>query len=152
MLYRCVVLCQKTNSRETITRHRSVSRESSTSEDSDTSDVFLNDRPNEKSMRPDEMLASSTFYFLFAALFCCSFYANMFYNLYKTFAETFIDDDFFLARAFAIGSTVNAVARVGWGYLTDRTSFQVFVASFCVLTYLTKSFDLSNMKLMQHKG
>ncbi|EPB69849.1 hypothetical protein ANCCEY_11048 [Ancylostoma ceylanicum] len=75
-------------------------------------------------MRPREMLASSTFYFLFAALFCCSFYANMFYNLYKTFAETFIDDDFFLARAFAIGSTANAIARVGWGYLTDRTSFQ----------------------------
>ncbi|VDL87831.1 unnamed protein product [Nippostrongylus brasiliensis] len=34
-------------------------------------------------MRPKEMLSSSTFYFLFAALFCCSFYANMFYNLYK---------------------------------------------------------------------
>ncbi|VDL73126.1 unnamed protein product [Nippostrongylus brasiliensis] len=86
------------------------------------------DLSSDLSMRPKEMLSSSTFYFLFAALFCCSFYANMFYNLYKTFAETFIDDDFFLAKAFAIGSVANAIARVAWGYLTDRTSFQVTVS------------------------
>ncbi|RCN35427.1 hypothetical protein ANCCAN_18699, partial [Ancylostoma caninum] len=121
-------LLVQTPSRETIARHRSISRESNSSDESDLSDVFINDRSHETSMRPREMLASSTFYFLFAALFCCSFYANMFYNLYKTFAETFIDDDFFLARAFAIGSTANAIARVGWGYLTDRTSFQVAVS------------------------
>ncbi|VDM58197.1 unnamed protein product [Angiostrongylus costaricensis] len=77
------------------------------------------------SLRPLEILSSSTFYVLFTALFCCSFYANMFYNLYKTFAETFVDDDFFLARAFAVGSVANAIARIAWGYLTDRTSFQV---------------------------
>ncbi|WKY12149.1 hypothetical protein Q1695_003603 [Nippostrongylus brasiliensis] len=111
-----------------VTRHRSISRESRSSSDSDLSDVFINDRSNDLSMRPKEMLSSSTFYFLFAALFCCSFYANMFYNLYKTFAETFIDDDFFLAKAFAIGSVANAIARVAWGYLTDRTSFQVTVS------------------------
>ncbi|XGW04908.1 hypothetical protein V3C99_015800 [Haemonchus contortus] len=115
-------------SRDTSTaRHRSVSRDSFSSE-SDASDVFINDQSTEWSMRPKEMLCSSTFYFLFIALFCSSFYANMFYNLYKTFAETFIDDDFFLAKAFAIGSTANAIARVAWGYLVDRTSFQVTVS------------------------
>ncbi|KIH48300.1 hypothetical protein ANCDUO_21632, partial [Ancylostoma duodenale] len=93
---------------------------------------------SETSMRPREMLASSTFYFLFAALFCCSFYANMFYNLYKTFAETFIDDDFFLARAFAIGSTANAIARVGWGYLTDRTSFQNLASIYRLVFFLSQ--------------
>ncbi|KAK6753065.1 hypothetical protein RB195_012584 [Necator americanus] len=126
-----IVICdppEKTPSCESIVRQRSVSRESNSDDESDLSDVFVNDRAQETSMRPAEILASSTFYFLFAALFCCSFYANMFYNLYKTFAETFIDDDFFLARAFAIGSTANAIARVGWGYLTDRTSFQTAVS------------------------
>ncbi|CAJ0960533.1 unnamed protein product, partial [Mesorhabditis belari] len=39
--------------------------------------------PPPPSLEPLEMLQSSTFYFLFGALFCCSFYANMFYNLYK---------------------------------------------------------------------
>ena len=49
----------------------------------------------------------------------------MWYNLYKTYAETFIEDDFFLAMAFSIGSVANAIARIGWGYMTDWTSFQV---------------------------
>ena len=78
-----------------------------------------------------QMMRSSTFYFLFVSLFCCSFYGNFFYNLYKTFGETFIEDDFFLAMAFSVGSVANAVARVGWGLLTDRTSFQT---SLCLAT------------------
>ncbi|KAK5983483.1 hypothetical protein GCK32_016220, partial [Trichostrongylus colubriformis] len=117
-----IVLCdppEKVASSDTAPRHRSVSRESVDS-DSD-SDVFINEQTDEWSIPPREMLTSSTFYFLFIALFCSSFYANMFYNLYKTFAETFIEDDFFLARAFAIGSLANAIARVAWGYLVDRT-------------------------------
>lgn len=36
-----------------------------------------------ESFTPQQMLHSSTFYFLFVSLFCCSFYGNMFYNLYK---------------------------------------------------------------------
>ncbi|PIO60878.1 hypothetical protein TELCIR_17615, partial [Teladorsagia circumcincta] len=115
----------------TATRQRSVSRESLNS-DSDASDVFINEQSSEWSMRPKQMLTSTTFYFLFIALFCSSFYANMFYNLYKTFAETFIEDDFFLARAFAIGSTANAIARVAWGYLVDRTSFQLVGVFICM--------------------
>lgn len=79
-------------------------------------------------MRPEEVLRSSTFHWLFVALFCCSFYGNFFYNLYKTFGETFIEDDFFFASAFALGSLANALARVGWGLLTDRTSFQASAA------------------------
>lgn len=43
------------------------------------------------SLTSTQMLKSSTFYFLFAALFCCSFYGNMFYNLYKViFDYTYI--------------------------------------------------------------
>lgn len=43
------------------------------------------------SLTSTQMLKSSTFYFLFAALFCCSFYGNMFYNLYKVIFGTKID-------------------------------------------------------------
>ncbi|VIO98116.1 Major Facilitator Superfamily protein [Brugia malayi] len=81
------------------------------------------------SLSPLQMLQSSTFYWLFCALFCCSFYGNMFYNLYKTFGETFIDDDMFIACAFSIASICNALARIGWGILADRTSFQVSLSS-----------------------
>lgn len=42
------------------------------------------------SMTTIEMLHSSTFYLLFIALFCCSFYGNMYYNLYKVSAYLII--------------------------------------------------------------
>ncbi|CAB3397856.1 unnamed protein product [Caenorhabditis bovis] len=106
-------------------------------DDDDETPVFnSNEDENLPQMTPSEMLRSSTFYCLFAALFCCSFYANMFYNLYKTFAESFIEDDFFIAMAFSVGSIANAIARIGWGYLTDRTSFQISLSSAtCLATF-----------------
>uniref|UniRef100_A0A915MUP7 Uncharacterized protein n=1 Tax=Meloidogyne javanica TaxID=6303 RepID=A0A915MUP7_MELJA len=58
---------------------------------------------------------------------------NMAPDKLTTFGETFIDDDFFLAMAFSLGSIANAIARVGWGLLTDRTSFQT---SLCMATSL----------------
>uniref|UniRef100_A0A914C4C0 Major facilitator superfamily (MFS) profile domain-containing protein n=1 Tax=Acrobeloides nanus TaxID=290746 RepID=A0A914C4C0_9BILA len=96
------------------------------------------------SLTPREMLKSSTFYWLFAALFCCSFYGNLFYNLYKTFGETFIQDDMFLAVAFSIGSIANAIARIGWGILTDRTSFQFTLSiATCMATVLLLTMPLT---------
>ncbi|KJH53709.1 hypothetical protein DICVIV_00138 [Dictyocaulus viviparus] len=139
-----IFFCTQISSRASEARYRSASRESQVSSDSDVTDIFEDDVQNGRSMRPFEMLSSSTFYLLFIALFCCSFYANMFYNFYKTFAETFIDDDFFLARAFAIGTTVNAIARVAWGYLTDRTSFQTSVSiATCIATTLLLTMPLT---------
>ncbi|CEF63153.1 Major facilitator superfamily and Major facilitator superfamily domain, general substrate transporter-containing protein [Strongyloides ratti] len=87
---------------------------------------------DDSSMIPSKVLKSSTFYLLFMALFCCSFYGNFYYNFYKTFGETFISNDKFFAYAFSVGSIANAIARIGWGLLTDMTSFQVTmsIASF----------------------
>uniref|UniRef100_A0A1I7V311 MFS domain-containing protein n=1 Tax=Caenorhabditis tropicalis TaxID=1561998 RepID=A0A1I7V311_9PELO len=91
--------------------------------------VFDNDEDTTIQLTSSEMLKSPTFYCLFAALFCCSFYANMFYNLYKTYGESFIEDDMFMAMAFSVASIANAIARIGWGYLTDRTSFQISLST-----------------------
>ncbi len=46
----------------------------------------------------------------------------------QTFGETFIEDDMFLAIAFSIASVANAIARIGWGYFSDKTSFQVVIS------------------------
>jgi MFS family permease len=101
-------------------------------------------KPQPISLRPSEVLKSSTFYWLFIALFCCSFYGNLFYNLYKTFGETFIEDDMFLAIAFSIGTIANAAARIGWGLLTDKTSFQVALSSAsCLATALLLTMPLT---------
>uniref|UniRef100_A0A8R1IEC5 Uncharacterized protein n=1 Tax=Caenorhabditis japonica TaxID=281687 RepID=A0A8R1IEC5_CAEJA len=121
---KCVEL-EKTHSTESITNEE---------EDDDEDDdferpVFDNEEDTSVQLTPSEMLKSPTFFCLFAALFCCSFYANMFYNLYKTYAESFIEDDFFMAVAFSVASVANAIARIGWGYLTDRTSFQIALST-----------------------
>lgn len=49
--------------------------------------------------------------------------------MYQTYAESFIEDDFFMAVAFSVASVANAIARIGWGYLTDRTSFQIALST-----------------------
>ncbi|CAI2352623.1 unnamed protein product [Caenorhabditis sp. 36 PRJEB53466] len=135
-----VVVCdppfRKSRSTESI-----ANREESDEEDDDYErPVFDNDEDTTIQMTPSEMLRSPTFFCLFAALFCCSFYANMFYNLYKTYAESFIDDDMFMAMAFSVASVANAIARIGWGYLTDRTSFQI---SLSIATCLASVFLLT---------
>uniref|UniRef100_A0A915DL14 Uncharacterized protein n=1 Tax=Ditylenchus dipsaci TaxID=166011 RepID=A0A915DL14_9BILA len=95
-------------------------------------------------LSPSQILHSSTFYFLFVSLFCCSFYGNMFYNLYKTFGLTFIDDDFFMAMAFSVGSVANACGRIGWGFLTDKTSFQISLSiATCLATVLLLTMPLT---------
>lgn len=93
---------------------------------------YQNSKKEEVSMIPSKVLKSSTFYLLFMTLFCCSYYGNFYYNFYKTFGETFISDDKFLAYIFSVGSIANAIARIGWGLLTDITSFQITlsIASF----------------------
>ncbi|UMM38539.1 hypothetical protein L5515_009914 [Caenorhabditis briggsae] len=122
-----VVVCdppfRKSRSNESITN--SVDDE----DDDDEDPVFDNDEDTTIQMTSSEMLKSPTFYCLFASLFCCSFYANMFYNLYKTYGESFIEDDMFMAMAFSVASVANAIARIGWGYLTDRTSFQIALST-----------------------
>ncbi|CAJ0570059.1 unnamed protein product, partial [Mesorhabditis spiculigera] len=140
-----IVICDPPETESTRRRNQSASSDEpvlSSDEDDDLK------HPQSPSLTPGEMMKSSTFYFLFAALFCCSFYANMFYNLYKTYAETFISDDFFLALCFSIGSVANAIARIGWGYLSDKTSFQLTIAIACC----SASGLLLSMPLTQHLG
>lgn len=45
-----------------------------------SSDEDLPPKMEPTSFTPSEMLRSSTFYWLFATLFCCSFYGNFFYK------------------------------------------------------------------------
>uniref|UniRef100_A0A1I7XMG0 MFS domain-containing protein n=1 Tax=Heterorhabditis bacteriophora TaxID=37862 RepID=A0A1I7XMG0_HETBA len=104
-----------TISSETLPRRRSVSRESRSS--SDDSQLLQNEE-----------------------LYDQEYVNKKIITLYSTFAETFIDDDFFLAKAFSIGSIANAFARIGWGYLTDRTSFQVINFNFSFFSIIFKVF------------
>uniref|UniRef100_A0AC34QIU3 Major facilitator superfamily (MFS) profile domain-containing protein n=1 Tax=Panagrolaimus sp. JU765 TaxID=591449 RepID=A0AC34QIU3_9BILA len=114
----------------------------------DESDNEENEKIIVSDMGIKQVLQSWTFYALFLTLFCCSFYGNLYYNLYKTFANTFIDDDMFMAGAFSAGTVANALARIGWGIVADKFSFQ------CALTTATSfaSLLLFTMPLTQYAG
>lgn len=92
---------QLLNSREQLDGDFLTNGELSSDADEEELEIYRHQRQAQHSLTPNEMLRSSTFYFLFAALFCCSFYGNMFYNLYKVlflflihifmFKEDFLD-------------------------------------------------------------
>uniref|UniRef100_A0AC35FA84 Uncharacterized protein n=1 Tax=Panagrolaimus sp. PS1159 TaxID=55785 RepID=A0AC35FA84_9BILA len=83
------------------------------SDSSEDSDDTLLDAIKNAEFGPKIVLKSWTFYCLAVTLFCCSFYGNLYYNLYKTFANHFIDDDMFMAGVFSAGTIANAIARIG---------------------------------------
>lgn len=58
--------------------------------------------------------------------------ANCVITFYKTFGQTFILDDRFLAIIGSIGAVFNSVGRLFWGYLMDRMPFKI-----CFLTITT---------------
>ncbi|CAJ0960674.1 unnamed protein product, partial [Mesorhabditis belari] len=49
---------------------------------------------------------------------------------------------------FSLGSVANAIARIGWGYLSDKTSFQLTIALACCSATIL----LLSMPLTQHLG
>lgn len=52
----------------------------------------------------------------------------------------------FLAIAFSIGTVANAFARVGWGQLTDKTSFQIALSTAtCLATILLLTMSLTTL-------
>lgn len=51
--------------------------------------------------------------------------ANCVITFYKTFGQTFILDDRFLAIIGSVGAVFNSAGRLFWGYLMDRMPFKV---------------------------
>uniref|UniRef100_A0A914V256 Major facilitator superfamily (MFS) profile domain-containing protein n=2 Tax=Plectus sambesii TaxID=2011161 RepID=A0A914V256_9BILA len=79
-----------------------------------------------------DVLRSSTFYALSVSLACSAIWVNITSGFYKTFGQTFINDDFFLAMVSSASSVCNALSRVVWGSIADKLSYQVAMA--CVST------------------
>ena len=50
--------------------------------------------------------------------------------MYKSFGQTFIKDDHFLAQIGSFAAVFNCLGRVAWGRLMDKTSFKVIMAKF----------------------
>jgi MFS family permease len=74
---------------------------------------------------PKQALRTPVFYLLFT-MFCLNQTAIAYISaIYKSFGDTFIDDDKFLSTMGAVAAVFNVLGRVGWGYFIDRWSIKI---------------------------
>ncbi|KAL3848577.1 hypothetical protein ACJMK2_019427 [Sinanodonta woodiana] len=73
---------------------------------------------------------SRNFYIWLVVLFCMDCGMGFVTTLYKSYGQTFIQDDHFLALVGSCSSIFNCVGRPCWGALMDRFTFKV--AMLCV--------------------
>uniref|UniRef100_A0A1W7RA76 Major Facilitator-like protein 5 n=1 Tax=Hadrurus spadix TaxID=141984 RepID=A0A1W7RA76_9SCOR len=83
------------------------------------------------SLKPIEVLRKKEFYMLWFS-FAFNVQAMQFINtMYKAYGQQFIHDDHFLATVGSIASVFNALGRIAWGYLQDRTSYKMCMLILC---------------------
>ncbi|XP_076318920.1 apicoplast pyruvate carrier 1-like isoform X1 [Tachypleus tridentatus] len=81
--------------------------------------------PKELGVTPKEALKMYEFYILLV-MFIGSLHSSLFVNnFYKTYGQTFIDDDIFLATTGSVSSIVHVVLRVVMGLIQDKISFKL---------------------------
>ncbi|XP_046552621.1 oxalate:formate antiporter-like [Haliotis rubra] len=73
---------------------------------------------------PRQVLRSKLFYLLWVIYGCVALGIFFVTNFYKTFSQTFIKDDHFLALAGSVGSAFNALGRPFWGAVGDKIGYR----------------------------
>ncbi|XP_067670073.1 oxalate:formate antiporter-like [Haliotis asinina] len=73
---------------------------------------------------PRQVLRSKLFYMLWVIYGCVVLGIFFVTNFYKTFSQTFIKDDHFLALAGSVGSAFNALGRPFWGAVGDKIGYR----------------------------
>lgn len=71
------------------------------------------------------MLRTCVFYHLWLIYLVNTVAIGYINATYKSFGQTFIKDDYFLATVGASAAIFNATGRLFWGKLMDATSFRV---------------------------
>ena len=65
-------------------------------------------------------------YYMIVVMFLLSQLGSTFVvTFYKTFGQTFINDDKFFATISSVSSVFNALGRIFWGYLIDKLPYKV---------------------------
>ncbi|XP_071084849.1 apicoplast pyruvate carrier 1-like [Haliotis cracherodii] len=97
-------------------------------------------------MTPREVLRSWIFYAVWLTYFFEGFAVDVNFFFYKTYGETFIDDDYFLALVASFGSVSVVAGNLFWGVLADKYTYKpvlmivtcvfgVFTSTFCITEY-----------------
>ncbi|KAK7006059.1 hypothetical protein SK128_027639, partial [Halocaridina rubra] len=96
-------------------------------------------------LTPKKVLRQRTFYvfwFTFLFLGIAISYINA---MGKTFGQTFISDDHFLAQIVSFSSLFNAGGRILWGRIMDKTSFRLSMRMLCtIFTVLLATMPLTS--------
>ncbi|XP_042863506.1 oxalate:formate antiporter-like [Penaeus japonicus] len=79
----------------------------------------------DRDLKPMEMIRNKTFYQFWLIYFFNTIAIGYINAMYKSFGLSFILDDHFLAVIGSLSAIFNAVGRVFWGRLMDKTSFRV---------------------------
>ncbi|XP_046546801.1 uncharacterized protein LOC124256876 [Haliotis rubra] len=80
-------------------------------------------------MTPREVLHSWIFYAVWFAYFFEGFAVDVNFFFYKTYGETFIDDDYFLALVASFGSVSVVAGNLFWGVLADKYTYKETMCS-----------------------
>ncbi|CAJ0606702.1 unnamed protein product [Cylicocyclus nassatus] len=78
-------------------------------------------------------LKSPTFIMLFVSLTFNALWVQLVSGLYKAYGQQFINSDAFLSLVGSLAAISNALSRVIWGVVADRTSFQLTMSIVCTL-------------------
>ncbi|VDD81080.1 unnamed protein product [Mesocestoides corti] len=87
----------------------------------------------EFNMSPLETLRCRYFYFLWGLMFCNIIPITLITSAYKIFGQAYISDDVYLSTIATLSSLFNCLGRVFWGFLVDKFSFKVPIASMLLL-------------------
>ncbi|XP_076373295.1 apicoplast pyruvate carrier 1-like isoform X2 [Tachypleus tridentatus] len=91
----------------------------------DSANIELNTGENELCVPPKEAIKKKEFYLL-SVTCICSFVPFLFANaFYKTYGQTFIQDDKFLSITGSVGGVLHTVSRVLVGFIQDKISYKL---------------------------
>ncbi|KAJ8310397.1 hypothetical protein KUTeg_012262 [Tegillarca granosa] len=107
--------------------------------------ILLYSEAKQRDYTPQETLRSRFTYILWFIFFFDGLGIQFISALYKTYGETFIYDDYFLAMVGALAALFSAVGRIIWGILADRYSVRTsFILSSGMMCIFTLTFNVTN--------
>ncbi|CAF0937021.1 unnamed protein product [Brachionus calyciflorus] len=110
--------------------------------------------PND-GLTPLQALKNPVFYILTIIISTVTISPTFVVTFYKTFGQTYINDDKFLALVGSVSNFFNAIGRIFWGLMIDRLPFKMcmLILSSCIVAlsstlYLTKFLGIKELYIL----
>ena len=106
-------------------------------------DVDPNDASDGINLR--QAVRHLTYYKLWFIFLVCTQGPNFLGGFYKTFGETFISNDHFLATVGSLSSIFNSIGRILWGFVIDKLAFKttIFLVDTIIVAFISSYYLIS---------